>query len=149
MTYRTYDDYTEQAKFVMVLANHEAQRLNHEEVGTGHILLGIVSIGMDKNKTCIASRILTNKGMDYSNVRREVKARVQPSAEPVTMGQEPLTPSATTVLRYATDEAHGQKVNPEHLLLGLLREQDIVAGSLLREFGVELDEVRRLLEHAS
>jgi len=124
----------------MALANQEAQRFNHEYIGTEHILLGLVKEGSG-----VGANVLKNLDIDLRKVRLEVEKLVKSGPEMVTMGKLPQTPRAKKVIEYAIEEARNLNhnyVGTEHLLLGLLREQDGVAAQVLMNLGVKLEEVR-------
>jgi len=124
----------------MALANQEAQRFNHEYIGTEHILLGLVKEGSG-----VGANVLKNLDVDLRKVRLEVERLVKAGPEMVTMGKLPQTPRAKKVIEYAIEEARNLNhnyVGTEHLLLGLLREHDGVAAQVLRNLGLKLDEVR-------
>src|SRR5947208_4337063 len=95
-----YERFTDRARKVMQLANQEAQRLNHEYIGTEHILLGLVKEG-----TGVAANVLKNLDMDLGKVRVEVEKIVAAGPELVTTGTLPQTPRAKKVLEYALEEA--------------------------------------------
>ncbi|MCW5755783.1 MAG: ATP-dependent Clp protease ATP-binding subunit [Phycisphaeraceae bacterium] len=135
-----FERFTDRARKVMGLANQEAQRLNHEYIGTEHILLGLVKEGSG-----VGANVLKNLDVDLRKVRLEVEKLVKAGPEMVTMGKLPQTPRAKKVIEYAIEEARSLNhnyVGTEHLLLGLLREQDGVAAQVLRNLGLKLDEVR-------
>jgi len=124
----------------MALANQEAQRFNHEYIGTEHILLGLVKEGSG-----VGANVLKALEIDLRKVRLEVEKLVKSGPEMVTMGKLPQTPRAKKVLEYAIEEArhlNHNYVGTEHLLLGLLREQDGVAAQVLMNLGVKLEEGR-------
>ena len=124
----------------MALANQEAQRFNHEYIGTEHILLGLVKEGSG-----VGANVLKNIGVDLAKVRMEVEKLVKPGPDMVTMGKLPTTPRAKKVTEYAIEEArhlNHNYIGTEHLLLGLLREQDGVAAQVLMNLQMKLDEVR-------
>jgi ATP-dependent Clp protease ATP-binding subunit ClpC len=124
----------------MALANQEAQRFNHEYIGTEHILLGLVKEGSG-----VGANVLKNLDVDLRKVRLEVEKLVKPGPEMVTMGKLPQTPRAKKVIEYAIEEARNLNhnyVGTEHLLLGLLREHDGVAAQVLMNLGLKLEEVR-------
>jgi ATP-dependent Clp protease ATP-binding subunit ClpC len=124
----------------MQLANQEAQRFNHEYIGTEHILLGLVKEGSG-----VAANVLKNLDVDLRKIRIEVEKIVQTGPDMVTMGKLPQTPRAKKVIEYAMDEARNLNhnyVGTEHLLLGLLREQEGVAAQVLMNLGMKLDDVR-------
>jgi ATP-dependent Clp protease ATP-binding subunit ClpC len=135
-----YERFTDRARKVMQLANQEAQRFNHEYIGTEHILLGLVKEGSG-----VAANVLKNLDVDLRKIRIEVEKIVQTGPDMVTMGKLPQTPRAKKVIEYAMDEARNLNhnyVGTEHLLLGLLREQEGVAAQVLMNLGLKLDDVR-------
>ncbi|MFM7057605.1 MAG: ATP-dependent Clp protease ATP-binding subunit [Planctomycetota bacterium] len=135
-----YERFTDRARKVMQLANQEAQRFNHEYIGTEHILLGLVKEGSG-----VAANVLKNLDVDLRKIRIEVEKIVQTGPDMVTMGKLPQTPRAKKVIEYAMDEARNLNhnyVGTEHLLLGLLREQEGVAAQVLMNLGMKLDDVR-------
>jgi ATP-dependent Clp protease ATP-binding subunit ClpC len=137
---RMFERFTDRARKVMQLANQEAQRFNHEYIGTEHILLGLVKEGSG-----VAANVLRNLDVDLRKVRQEVERLVQSGTEMVTMGKLPYTPRAKKVIEYAIEEARNLNhnyVGTEHLLLGLLREEEGVAAQVLRNLGLRLEEVR-------
>ncbi len=124
----------------MALANQEAQRFNHEYIGTEHILLGLVKEGSG-----VGANVLKNLGVDLHKVRMEVEKLVKPGPDMVTMGKLPQTPRAKKVIEYSIEEARNLShnyVGTEHILLGLLREHEGVAAQVLMNLGLKLDEVR-------
>jgi ATP-dependent Clp protease ATP-binding subunit ClpC len=124
----------------MALANQEAQRFNHEYIGTEHILLGLVKEGSG-----VGANVLKNLDIDLRKVRLEVEKLVKSGPDMVTMGKLPQTPRAKKVIEYAIEEARSLNhnyVGTEHLLLGLLREHDGVAAQVLMNLGLKLEEVR-------
>jgi ATP-dependent Clp protease ATP-binding subunit ClpC len=135
-----FDRFTDRARKVMSLARQEAERLNHDYIGTEHILLGLVHEGSG-----VAANVLENLEVDLEKVRLEVEKLVKPAPDVVTMGQLPFTPRAKKVLEYAIDEARAldhNYVGTEHLLLGLLREQEGLAAQVLMNLALKLEEVR-------
>jgi ATP-dependent Clp protease ATP-binding subunit ClpC len=135
-----YERFTDRARKVMQLANQEAQRFNHEYIGTEHILLGLVKEGSG-----VAANVLKNLEVDLRKIRIEVEKIVQTGPDMVTMGKLPQTPRAKKVIEYAMDEARNLNhnyVGTEHLLLGLLREQEGVAAQVLMNLGMKLEDVR-------
>jgi ATP-dependent Clp protease ATP-binding subunit ClpC len=146
-----YERFTDRARKVMQLANQEAQRFNHEYIGTEHILLGLVKEG-----TGVAANVLKNLDIDLRKIRMEVEKIVQAGPDMVTMGKLPQTPRAKKVIEYSIEEARNLNhnyVGTEHLLLGLLREQEGVAAQVLMNLGLKLEDVREevlnLLGHNS
>ena len=134
-----FDCFTEGANRVMQLAKQSAQQLNHEYVGTEHILAGLVINGG------LVGKLFENVDVDLSKVQRQADTLVQAGPEMVTMGRLPRTPRARSVVESAIEEARSleQKyIGPEHLLLGLLREQEGLATQVLLNLGVPLAELR-------
>jgi len=135
-----FERFTDRARKVMALANQEAQRFNHEYIGTEHILLGLVKEGSG-----VGANVLKNLDVDLKKVRMEVEKLVKSGPDMVSMGKLPQTPRAKKVIEYAIEEARNLNhnyVGTEHLLLGLLREQDGVAAQVLMNLGLKLEEVR-------
>jgi len=135
-----FERLTDRARKVMALANQEAQRFNHEYIGTEHILLGLVKEGSG-----VGANVLKNLDIDLRKVRLEVEKLVKSGPDMVTMGKLPQTPRAKKVIEYAIEEARSLNhnyVGTEHLLLGLLREHDGVAAQVLLNLGLKLEEVR-------
>jgi ATP-dependent Clp protease ATP-binding subunit ClpC len=135
-----FERFTDRARKVMALANQEAQRFNHEYVGTEHILLGLVKEGQG-----VAANVLHNLQVDLKKIRLEVEKIVKSGPNMVTMGKLPQTPRAKKVIEFAIEEARNlghNYVGTEHLLLGLLREHDGVAAQVLMNLGLKLDDVR-------
>ncbi|HPO93464.1 MAG TPA: ATP-dependent Clp protease ATP-binding subunit [Phycisphaerales bacterium] len=135
-----FERFTDRARKVMALANQEAQRFNHEYIGTEHILLGLVKEGSG-----VGANVLKRLDVDLRKVRLEVEKLVKSGPDMVTMGKLPQTPRAKKVIEYAIEEARNLNhnyVGTEHLLLGLLREHDGVAAQVLMNLGLKLEEVR-------
>src|SRR5205809_4382862 len=135
-----FERFTDLARQVMALTNQEAQRFNHEYIGTEHILLGLVKEGSG-----VGANVLKNLDVDLRKVRLEVEKLVKSGPDMVTMGKLPQTPRAKKVIEYAIEEARNLNhnyVGTEHLLLGLLREHDGVAAQVLMNLGLKLEEVR-------
>ena len=135
-----YERFTDRARKVMQLANQEAQRFNHEYIGTEHVLLGLIKEGSG-----VAANVLKNLDVDLKKIRLEVEKLVQSGPDMVTMGKLPQTPRAKKVIEYSMEEARNLNhnyVGTEHILLGLLREQEGVAAQVLMNLGLKLEEVR-------
>lgn len=135
-----YERFTDRARKVMQLANQEAHRFNHEYIGTEHILLGLVKEGSG-----VAANVLRNMDVDLRRIRNEVERLVQSGPDMVTLGRLPHTPRAKKVLEFSMEEARNLNhnyVGTEHILLGLLREQEGVAAQVLLNLGMKLDDVR-------
>ncbi|MBK8978525.1 MAG: ATP-dependent Clp protease ATP-binding subunit [Planctomycetes bacterium] len=135
-----FDRFTDRAKKVMSFARQEAQKFNHEYIGTEHILLGLVQEGSG-----VAANVLKNMNIDLEKVRHEVEKIVKTGPSMVTMGQLPFTPRAKKVLELSMEEASQLSHNyigTEHLLLGLIKENEGIAAQVLMNLGVKLEEVR-------
>ncbi len=135
-----FDRFTDRARKVMGLARQEAQRFNHQYIGTEHILLGLIQEGSG-----VAANVLRNLDVDPEKIRVEVEKIVQDGPTMATLGQLPFTPRAKKVLELASEEATNLRHNyigTEHLLLGLIRENEGVAAQVLMNLGLKLEEVR-------
>ncbi|MEC7584245.1 MAG: ATP-dependent Clp protease ATP-binding subunit [Planctomycetota bacterium] len=135
-----FDRFTDRAKKVMSFARQEAMKFNHEYIGTEHILLGLVQEGSG-----VAANVLKNMNIDLEKIRHEVEKIVKTGPSMVTMGQLPFTPRAKKVLELSMEEASQLSHNyigTEHLLLGLIRENEGIAAQVMMNLGVKLDEVR-------
>jgi ATP-dependent Clp protease ATP-binding subunit ClpC len=135
-----FDRFTDRARKVMGLARQEAQRFNHQYIGTEHILLGLIQEGSG-----VAANVLRNLDVDPDKIRQEVEKIVQDGPTMATLGQLPFTPRAKKVLELASEEATNLRHNyigTEHLLLGLIRENEGVAAQVLMNLGLKLEEVR-------
>ncbi len=135
-----FDKFTDRARKVMSLARQEAQRFNHEYIGTEHILLGLVQEGSG-----LAARVLKNLDVDLRKIRTAVEKLIPHGPPTVQMGQLPFTPRAKRVLELAQGEANQlghDHIGTEHLLLGLLRENEGVAAQVLMNLGLKLEDVR-------
>jgi ATP-dependent Clp protease ATP-binding subunit ClpC len=124
----------------MSFARQEAMKFNHEYIGTEHILLGLVQEGSG-----VAANVLKNMSIDLEKIRHEVEKIVKTGPSMVTMGQLPFTPRAKKVLELSLEEASQLSHNyigTEHLLLGLIRENEGIAAQVLMNLGIKLDEVR-------
>jgi ATP-dependent Clp protease ATP-binding subunit ClpC len=135
-----FDRFTDRAKKVMSFARQEAMKFNHEYIGTEHILLGLVQEGSG-----VAANVLKNMTIDLDKIRHEVEKIVKTGPSMVTMGQLPFTPRAKKVLELSLEEASQLSHNyigTEHLLLGLIRENEGIAAQVLMNLGIKLEEVR-------
>ncbi|GJM21949.1 MAG: ATP-dependent Clp protease ATP-binding protein [Planctomycetota bacterium] len=135
-----FDRFTDRARKVMNLAKSEAQRLNHEYIGTEHILLGLVQEGSG-----VAANVLRGMGIDLKRIRSEVEKLVKGSATMVPMGNLPFTPRAKKVLELSLEEASQlghNYIGTEHLLLGLIKESEGIAARVLTNLSVKLEDVR-------
>lgn len=139
-----YERFTDRARKVMQLANQEALRLQHECLGTTHILLGLIKEGSG-----VAANVLKNMDADFRKVRREVEKLVEisPGIDPdfTPTGRLPLTPRSKNVVEYSLEEAKNLQhnyVGTEHVLLGLLREKGGAAVQVLKNLGLWPDDIR-------
>jgi len=135
-----HDKFTERVRKVIYLAREEAARLQHDYIGTEHLLLGVIREGEG-----IAATVLNNLGLDLDRIRQEVENMVSASGGTMTIGEIPFTPRAKRVLELAVEEARSlghNYVGTEHLLLGLIREGEGVAAKVLLELGVDRKRVR-------
>ncbi len=134
-----FEKFTERARRVLTLAQEEAQRFNHNYIGTEHILLGLVREGDG-----VAAKVLSNLGVELEKVRSAVEFIIG-RGERTFRGEIGLTPRAKRVIELAVDEARRlghNYIGTEHLLLGLLREGEGVAAGVLESLGVGLEKVR-------
>jgi len=136
-----FERFTDRARKVMALANQEAQRFNHEFIGTEHILLGLVKEGSG-----VGATVLKNLDVDIKKLRLEIEKLVKSGPDMVTMGKLPQTPRAKKVIENAIEEARSLNhnyVGTEHILLGLLRESEGIAAQVLLSLGLKLEGVRQ------
>ncbi len=134
-----FDKFTERARRVLTLAQEEAQRFNHNYIGTEHLLLGLVREGDG-----VAAKVLSNLGVDLNKVRSAVEFIIGRGDRAGT-GEIGLTPRAKKVIELAVDEArrlNHSYIGTEHLLLGLVREGEGIAAGVLESLGVNLERVR-------
>jgi ATP-dependent Clp protease ATP-binding subunit ClpC len=137
-----YERWTERTRRIEQRADREAQRLMHEYVGTEHLLLALAS---DESRR--APHVLKALGVAPQTVVRVVEEIVPPGPDMVLLGRMPRSPRAQQALEEAASEAREQDqywIDPEHVLLGLLREAEGVAAQILRHLGVSLEEARRV-----
>src|SRR5437016_1269987 len=137
-----YEHFSERARKVLtLLAKQEAVRLSHEYIGTEHILLGLIKEGSG-----VATTLLRDLDIDLRKIRVEIEKIAGPGTADFALFDElPQTPRAKKVIEYAIQEARYLKhahVGTEHLLLGLLREQEGVAAQILVNLGLSLKDVR-------
>ncbi|MCL4535005.1 MAG: AAA family ATPase, partial [Bacteroidetes bacterium] len=139
-----FDKFTERARKVLTLAQEEAQRFNHNYIGTEHLLLGLVREGDG-----VAAKVLGNMGVELNKVRSAVEFIIGRGDRTVS-GEIGLTPRAKKVIELAVDEARRMNhhyIGTEHLLLGLVREGEGIAAGVLESLGVSLDKVRAQTIH--
>ncbi|MEE9269344.1 MAG: ATP-dependent Clp protease ATP-binding subunit [Candidatus Krumholzibacteria bacterium] len=135
-----HDRFTDRVRRVIYYARDEASRLQHDYIGTEHLLLGIVREGEG-----IAAKVLSKLDLDFEQIQQAVESMVKSSGGTLTIGEIPFTPRAKRVLELAIEEARllgHNYVGTEHLLLGLIREGEGVAAQVLAELGVDRKRVR-------
>ena len=135
------NNFTPRAQQVLALARKEADRFNHNYVGTEHILLGLIKLGQG-----VAVNVLQKMGLDLETVRMEVEKQVGTGPDTKVTGNIPYTPRVKKVLALASKEAkalHHSYVGTEHILLGLLREGDGVAARVLKSLEVDIERARQ------
>src|SRR4051794_19218041 len=134
-----FDKFTDRARHVLTLSQDEAQRFNHNYIGTEHLLLGLV-----REKEGVAARVLEQMGVDLDKVRAATEFIIGRGDIPV-HGEVGLTPRAKRVIELAIEEARSLEhhyIGTEHILLGLVREGQGIAAGVLETLGVNLDNVR-------
>jgi ATP-dependent Clp protease ATP-binding subunit ClpC len=134
-----WNRFTEPSRRVIYFAQEEAARLGENSVGTEHLLLGLT-----REEDTVAARILERLGTSSKRVRAEIEKQV--TRGPGNLGQDmQLTPGSKQVIDFAYEEAkrsHNNYIGTEHLLLGVLREEEELGGRVLREAGVSLERAR-------
>lgn len=132
--------FTENAQKIILIAQEEAKRLNHDYVGTEHILLGLTAL----NGT-VSNKILSSLGITFRKVRLEIEKMVGVGDAVMLLGEIPFTPRAKKVLEYAVEESQSlgtEDIGTEHILLGLVREEEGMAGTILQNLNVTPNTVR-------
>ncbi len=135
-----FERFTDRARHVVVLAKEEARLLNHNWIGTEHLLLGLIRQG-----DSVAARVLESLGISLQAVRHEVEEIIG-QGEQVPSEEIPFTPRSKKVLEQALRESlqlRDNYIGPEHILLGLMREGDGVAAQVLIKLGANLNRVRQ------
>ncbi|MCF7916822.1 MAG: AAA family ATPase, partial [Candidatus Omnitrophica bacterium] len=135
-----FNRFTERARKVLVLAKEESRRFNHDYIGTEHILLGLIREGEG-----VACAVLQNIGMDLGRLRAEIEKLMSPGSVASVLGDIPFTPRAKKALELATEEARGlghNYIGTEHILLGLLREEEGIASQVLFSLGVDIKKAK-------
>jgi ATP-dependent Clp protease ATP-binding subunit ClpC len=138
-----FEKFTERGRKVIVYAREEAERLQNDYLGTEHVLLGTL-----REEDGIPVAVLRKMGIDVDQIRMEVERNLPSSGNTLTFGDIPFTPRAKKVLEYAVEEARllgHNYIGSEHLLLGLIREEEGIGGKILRSFGVNLLGSRQLV----
>jgi ATP-dependent Clp protease ATP-binding subunit ClpC len=131
-----FERFTDKARRTIILAREEAEKHQHEYLGTEHILLGIL-----RDEEGLHSKILKNLGINFDHLRLEVERNLPKGTDTLTFGEIPFTPKARKVLELAVEEArllNHNYVGTEHILLGLVREEEGIAGNILRSMGASL-----------
>jgi ATP-dependent Clp protease ATP-binding subunit ClpA len=135
-----FNKFTQRARKVLSLAQEEAQRFQHNYIGTEHILLGLIREGEG-----VGAKVLRNLGVDLQRAHDSVEFIIG-RGDRIVLGEIGLTPRAKKVIEYAVDEArrlNHHYIGTEHLLLGLLREGEGIAAGVLQSLGVNLEQARR------
>ncbi len=138
-----FEKFTERGRKVIVYAREEAERLQNDYLGTEHLLLGTL-----REEDGIPVAVLRKMGIDIEQLRMEVERNLPASGNTLTFGDIPFTPRAKKVLEYAVEEARllgHSYIGSEHLLLGLIREEEGIGGKILRSFGANLLGIRQLV----
>lgn len=140
-----FDRFSERARKVLSYARQEAERLNHDYIGTEHILLGLCREG-----TCLGVRILRGQNVNPDEIHKEVLTRVQKGRKQIALKQLPFTDRAKKILEFAILEAiqlDNNHVGTEHLMLGVLREEEGFGAQTLHHFGLTIEKAREELVH--
>ena len=138
-----FERFTDRARQVMALATEEARRLNHEYIGTEHILMGLVKEGSG-----VAANVLRDLNVNLNGLREDVEKLVSPGQARDRSSNLPQTPRAKKAIEYAIEEARALRheyVGTEHLLLGLLRDREGVAARVLTILALDTDDGRRMV----
>src|SRR5262249_6919956 len=141
MSDEAMSNFTPRAQQVLALARKEADRFNHNFVGTEHLLLGLIKLGQG-----VAVNVLQKMGLDLETVRMEVEKQVGTGPDQKMIGNIPYTPRVKKVLGLAAKEAKALNhtyVGTEHILLGLLREGDGVAARVLKDLDIDIEQTRQ------
>ena len=135
-----FERFTEHARHVMALANREAQQFGHDYIGTEHILWGLA-----KEVSGVAAAVLEHFDVDLKPLRKEVETLLENRPHKETVEALPQSQSAKDVITYAIEEVralHHNYIGTEHLLLGLMRDSEMVSAQVLANLGLQLDAVR-------
>jgi ATP-dependent Clp protease ATP-binding subunit ClpC len=138
-----FEKFTERGRKVIVYAREEAERLQNDYLGTEHLLLGTL-----REEDGIPVAALRKMGVDIEQMRMEVERNLPAGGNTLTFGDIPFTPRAKKVLEYAVEEARllgHSYIGSEHLLLGLIREEEGIGGKILRSFGANLLGTRQII----
>ncbi len=132
--------FTENAQKIILIAQEEAKRLNHDYVGTEHILLGLSAID-----GTVSHKILSGLGVTFRKVRQEIEKMVGIGDTIMLLGEIPFTPRAKAVLEFSVEESQilgTEHIGTEHILLGLIHEEEGMAGKILENLGLSLPAIR-------
>ncbi len=132
--------FTENAQKIILIAQEEAKRLNHDYVGTEHIMLGLTAL-----EGTVSNKILASLGVTFRKVRLEIEKMVGIGDAVMLLGEIPFTPRAKKVLEFAVEESQSlgtEHIGTEHILLGLVREEEGMAGTIFQNLNVTLNAVR-------
>ncbi|MCF7907383.1 MAG: ATP-dependent Clp protease ATP-binding subunit [Candidatus Omnitrophica bacterium] len=135
-----FNRFTERARKVLVLAKEEARRFNHDYIGTEHILLGLIREGEG-----VACAVLQNLGVDLERLRIEIEKLISTGSVSSVLGDIPFTPRAKKALELSAEEARNlghNYIGTEHILLGLLREEEGIASQVLISLGADLKRIK-------
>jgi ATP-dependent Clp protease ATP-binding subunit ClpC len=135
-----FDRFTDRARKVMGFSRQEAQRWNHDYIGTEHILLGLID-----ERSGVAADVLKNLDVDPKKIRQEVGKLLSHGTAMVTTGYLPFTPAAKKVLELSLEEASNlghNYIGTEHLFLGLIREQQGIAAQVLEKINLRFEDAR-------
>lgn len=142
-----FNRFTDHAKSALNKARQQSQRLNHDYLGTEHLLLGLLEVDSGR-----ARSMLESLQIDTTRLRSEIDARVRPGSTPTGMGQIPFTPRARNALEHSMKEAASlgsTVIGTEHLLLGLVREPEGVASKALSACGLSVERARAFVSEGS
>lgn len=131
---------TERARRILAIAQEEAKNLNHDYLGTEHILLGLIREGEG-----VAAEVLRNMGIKFKTIRLEIENEAPPGGALAILGNVPFTPNSKKVLELAVEEARNMGHNyigTEHLLLGLIKKEESIGAKILAKFGVTLEKAK-------
>ncbi|MBU1262074.1 ATP-dependent Clp protease ATP-binding subunit, partial [bacterium] len=135
-----FERFTERARKILAIAQEEAKNLNHDYLGTEHILLGLIREGEG-----VAAEVLRNMGIEFETIRLEIEREAPPGGALAILGNVPFTPNSKKVLELAVEEARNMGHNyigTEHLLLGLIREVESIGARILIKSGVTIEKAR-------
>ncbi len=141
MSEESMSNFTPRAQQVLALARKEADRFNHNVIGTEHLLLGLIKLGQG-----VAVNVLQKMGLDLETVRMAVEKKTGTGPDQKVIGNIPYTPRVKKVLALASKEAKALNhtyVGTEHILLGLLREGDGIAAQVLKDLDVDIEQTRQ------